>query len=133
MAKSSSLTTRLHRTAGLSGLAQIGTTLRHTAAIRRQQSEAGSYTYLSGADGSGQTSRVDGPQIESPRLKDGAGSILWLKENVPDCLEVYTFGDKLPIDLDEFTLTDIAPNKPLADAGRGAERTTGASWSGPRG
>jgi hypothetical protein len=83
------------------------------AVIRREHSEAGSYTHLSGPEQNGQSKRVDGPQIQSPGLKHGAGSILWLKDGVPDCLEVYAFGDDLWIDLDEFTLCEGTSDKPV--------------------
>ena len=92
---------------------RLAAALRNAAAFRREHSEAGSYTYLSHPEAAEWTDRVDGPQIESPHFKHGAGCILWLNNSVLDCLEVYTFGDKLPVDLDEFTLSDIPSNNPV--------------------
>ena len=107
--------------------------LGNVAAIRREYSDAGSYTYLSELGRVGETKRVDGPQIESPCLPHSAGSLLWLSGNVPDCLEVYTHADKLPVDLDEFALSEAPADmlQPTRVAAPNGQREL--ARTGPRG
>ena len=49
-------------------------------------------------------SPVSGPNISSPSLKNGAGSILFLKDGLVDMLEVYTFDDEMSEDLAEYDI-----------------------------
>jgi hypothetical protein len=50
------------------------------------------------------TGPMRGPEIASPELPNGAGSLLWPSESGVHTLEVYTYSDELPEDLLEFSL-----------------------------
>jgi hypothetical protein len=45
-----------------------------------------------------------GPEIVSPDLRDGAGSLLWPDSSGVHELEVYTYTEAFPEDLREFSL-----------------------------
>jgi hypothetical protein len=81
----------------------------HLAAIdvaKREYTGAGLYTYLSsGASLLWDRSPIDGPIISSAQLPEGGGSILWLSQGRPHCLEIYAFGDQFPENLDDFELS----------------------------
>jgi hypothetical protein len=47
-----------------------------------------------------------GPEIISPDLPNGAGSVLFVSDGVPDVLEVFTYGDEFPNELSDFSLAD---------------------------
>jgi hypothetical protein len=101
----------------LGWIAERTTTLtaapREVAVDRREVSEAGSYTYLTTVAANELSDRIDGPQIKSPSLRHDAGSILWLKNGAPECLEVYAFHDKFSPDLVEFSLSAAASKSRL--------------------
>jgi hypothetical protein len=40
-------------------------------------------------------SPMSGPQIDAPSLPNGDGSLLWHREGVAHCIEVYTYTDSL--------------------------------------
>jgi hypothetical protein len=75
-------------------------------AHRREHTGVGSYTYFWSEDRPGDSARVNGPHVSSPRLSYGGGSILWLTAGVPDCLEIYAYGDYFPAELDQFSLSE---------------------------
>ena len=49
---------------------------------------------------------ICGPEITSPQLPDGAGSVLFVTDGVPDVLEVFAYGDEFPSELLEFSLAE---------------------------
>ncbi len=68
---------------------------------KRDYTGAGFYVYLSDEDDEGwDRPHVMGPVIESPQLDYGGGSVFWLKGGKPHCLEIYSFGDYFPENLD---------------------------------
>lgn len=73
---------------------------------RRKYTGVGFYAYIA-PDDDAEWDRppVDGPTIESQDLEIGGGSVLWLANGRPSCLEIYAFGDSFPEDLDEFELS----------------------------
>jgi len=50
-------------------------------------------------------SPLPGPQISSPELEAGGGSLLWVTGGAIACLEIYAHGDAFPEELTEFTLS----------------------------
>jgi hypothetical protein len=83
----------------------LATRLKAVEIARREHTGAGRYVYLSDEGPNWDRPPVDGPVIESPQLAMGAGSLLWLSQGEPHCLEIYAFGNHLPEVLDEFTLS----------------------------
>ena len=84
--------------------------LRSCAPNTRSYSGVGLFVELSIRPGSWSKmpdevkSPVGGPTISSPSLKNGAGSILFLKDGLVDTLEVYTFGDEMSEDLTDYDI-----------------------------
>ena len=73
---------------------------------KRHHTGVGLYTYFSHDDDlEWDRPPVDGPIIASSQLPHGAGSLLWLSQGRPNCLEIYAFGSEFPEDLDEFQLS----------------------------
>jgi hypothetical protein len=79
--------------------------LKDAEVASREHTGAGFYVYLFDEGPDWDRPPVDGPVIESPRLDMGAGSILWLSQGEPHCLEIYAFGNQFPEFLDEFKLS----------------------------
>src|SRR5262245_3435533 len=52
----------------------------------------------------GEGTPLEGPFVESPRIENGAGSLLWPKSNGIHTLEIFTYTDPFPEDLTEFEL-----------------------------
>ncbi len=52
---------------------------------------------------------INGPTFESPELEHGGGTLLWCKEGLVDCLEVYSHGDFFPEDHDELGAFGLEP------------------------
>lgn len=64
--------------------------------IDREITGAGSYTTFALSDVPTDASRshVDlNALIELPGVPNGLGAVLWLRGGVPECLEIYTFGE----------------------------------------
>ena len=80
--------------------------LARATIARRDHTGVGFYAYLS-LDETAEWDHphIGGPTIESPNLDMGGGSVLWLVNGTPSCLEVYAFGDTFPEDIDEFNLS----------------------------
>ncbi len=88
------------------GVPSLAVTLARAEIERRDYTGAGFYVYLA-PDDQAEWDRppVEGPTIESPSLEIGSGSVLWLANGRPTCLEVYAFGDRFAEDLDDFQLS----------------------------
>jgi hypothetical protein len=48
---------------------------------------------------------INGPNLESPDIQSGGGSILWGKDGHISCLEMYAFGDFFREHVSEFKLS----------------------------
>ena len=46
----------------------------------------------------GQRGPLDGPSFEHPSVEFGGGSLLWFKNGLIDCLELYAYGSFFPED-----------------------------------
>ncbi|HEY0782742.1 MAG TPA: hypothetical protein VGE98_09825 [Thermoanaerobaculia bacterium] len=47
-----------------------------------------------------------GPEITSPAIPGGAGTLLWVKESGIHTLEIFAYADAFPEDLKDFELSD---------------------------
>lgn len=83
----------------------LASRLRDVEVASREHTGVGFYIYLFEEGPDWDRPPVDGPVIESPQLDMGAGSILWLSEGEPHCLEIYAFGNHFPTVLDKFHLS----------------------------
>lgn len=99
----------------------LGARLKAVEIASREHTGVGRYVYLSDEGPDWDRPPVDGPVIESPQLGMGAGSVLWLSQGEPHCLEIYAFGNHFPEVLDEFTLSgcDGSVNTPLQPTASG--------------
>lgn len=76
--------------------------------VEREFTGAGSFTTLEvPADLPRVTYRVHpgGPVIESPRLEYGGGSVLFFVDGLVSTLELYSYGDSFPEQLDSWRLS----------------------------
>ena len=48
---------------------------------------------------------IPGPEISGPELPDGAGSVLYVTDGIPDVLEIFTYGKPFPEELVDFELS----------------------------
>lgn len=55
---------------------------------------------------------IPGPDFSSPSLPAGGGTVLFITDGVPDVLEVFTYGDEFPAELETFELSDPPPRTP---------------------
>jgi hypothetical protein len=78
--------------------------LANPAVVRRDRTAA-FYTYLID-DVESCDSHIEGPEIKSPLIDAGGGSILWLNEGKPVCLEVYSYSDNFTEELSEYELVE---------------------------
>lgn len=109
--------------------------VRSVRPVRRQHSPAGEFVTFeipaSHADDEpgGEALPQHGPSIVSPLLPHGADTILFVTESgLPEVLEIFTYGDAWPEDLDSFQL--LPPNSGAA-AHRGDTRPVrGTAGSG---
>ena len=88
---------------------------------RREWTEVGWYVYVHVPD---TTAPVDasrlgdggwpimGPQVRSPGLTQDAGVILWGKQGIIDCIEMFAYGSKFPSELNEFELVAPISSRP---------------------
>jgi hypothetical protein len=76
--------------------------------VARDWTGVGCYTYFRGGgstqDQSWDRPALSGPQIQSDAMQWGGGSLLWLVEGRPACLEIYAYGNHFPKSLKSFTL-----------------------------
>ena len=74
--------------------------------LRREYTGAGFYAYLAPESAAGwDRPPINGPTIEGPGLEFGGGSMLWLSQGQPSCLESYAYGSHFPKQLDGFELS----------------------------
>lgn len=91
----------------------IGEQLRGARPRSRDFTKVGLFVHLDYSDRAGGDTRapfdcdpIPGPEIVSPQLPNGAGSVLFVSDGVPDVLEVFTYGDEFPDELSEFSLAE---------------------------
>ena len=89
----------------------VANQLRAAALASREYTGAGLYLNLAVPDSALQLiaavveSPIDGPEISSPMLKNGAGSLLFHKHGVIEFVEVYTYTDQLSADPSEYSFS----------------------------
>jgi hypothetical protein len=91
----------------------IADQLRDARIKSRNHTGVGLFVHLDYGERAGSVSKAlfdcdpePGPEIVSPQLPGGAGSVLYLSDGVPDVLEVFTYGDEFPSELLDFSLTE---------------------------
>ena len=92
--------------------------LAEVQVLERNHTGAGCYSQLELPDDAPRTRRtygshgpVDGPHFESPAVLLGGGTLLWFKNGLADCLEIYTYDGYFPEvhkELSPFRLTQSA-------------------------
>lgn len=53
---------------------------------------------------------MPGPSIESPQLEHGADTIIFVRDGVIECMEVFSYADTFPETLDDYQLV-LEPKK----------------------
>jgi hypothetical protein len=94
--------------------------LRRAVLIRRDYTGVGFHTYCCAPDELPafplDTPRpLEGPQIESPELEYGAGSLVWHEDGRLSCLEIFAYGDSFPESLAEYGLVASPAAAPQGD------------------
>ena len=56
-------------------------------------------------DSAGDSTPIPGPEIASPQLESGAGTVMFLTDGRIDCLEIFAYGNHFPEKLNDYTLT----------------------------
>jgi hypothetical protein len=46
---------------------------------------------------------LNGPSFESPVVPYGGGTLLWFKDGLADCLEIFTYGGYFPVDHEDLS------------------------------
>lgn len=74
---------------------ELGASLAEARPIEREHTGAGRYvTFRRGPRDPG--APVSGPSFRGANLDVGGGSLLWLVDGAPGCLELYGYGDAFP-------------------------------------
>jgi hypothetical protein len=75
----------------------------------REHTGVGCYSQLVPSPGAPRTQErygsrgpLDGPGFQSPVLRYGGSTLLWFKDGLVDCLEIFTYDDDFPFKHDEL-------------------------------
>ncbi len=55
-------------------------------------------------DSAGDSTPIPGPEIVSPQLDSGAGTVVFLTDGRIDCIEIFAYGNHFPENLTDYTL-----------------------------
>ena len=87
--------------------------LRSARVTKREWTEVGWYVDLFVSDTTAHVDAIrlghggwpiEGPQVRSLALPQDAGVILWGKQGVIDCIEMFAYGSEFPYELGQFKL-----------------------------